>query len=137
MNSWQEVVFISLKAYPSEVLKEVPEHVHTKNYDGHPLKKIFELRVGGSISVTFPPVQLFGQVVKDMVLLPNALFDCLNRLKEEHTQKQRKKYQLRSTKCTIPFLEISQMDYDPGSKHSTGSNISRDEFRPFLKMQKF
>lgn len=100
--------------------------------DGHPLKEIFELGVGSSIAVQFPPALHFGQVVEDMSLVPKALFYGLNRMMEG-SKKQRKKYQLLSIKCSIPFLDISLMDYDPGFEHSSGTNIVRDEVRIFFE----
>ena len=51
--------------------------------DGHPLKEIFELGVGSSITVQFPPALHFGQVVEDMTLVPKALFYGLNRMMED------------------------------------------------------
>ena len=102
------------------------------DHDGHPLKEIFELRVGSSITVQFPPALHFGQVVEDMTLLPKALFDGLSRMMED-SNKQRKKYQLLSIKCSIPFLDIALMDYDPGFEHSSGTNIVRDESRIFFE----
>jgi hypothetical protein len=102
------------------------------NNDGHPLKKIFELRVGSSVTVQFPPALHFGQVIKDMTLLPKALFDGLNQMMED-CKKQRKKYQLLSIICVIPFLDISLVNYDPCFEHSSGTNILKDEFCIFFE----
>ncbi len=105
-------------------------------YDRHPLKEMFELKVGSSVTVQFPPALHFGQVIKDMTLLPKALFDGLNQMMEDR-KKQRKKGQLLSIKCVIPFLDISLMDYDPDFERSSGTNIQRDECCILLNLQKF
>ena len=99
---------------------------------------LFELKLG-TVTAKFPPKLLFGEVIEDVVLLPKALADGLNRLKEGH-KKSAKKYQLMAIKCIIPFLDISLMVNDPDAEHSihaystpTKRSILRDEFRICLE----
>ncbi|KAL3827066.1 hypothetical protein ACHAXA_007573 [Cyclostephanos tholiformis] len=95
---------------------------------GHPTKEIFEMRVGSSIKVKFPPPLHFGQIIEDMTLLPKALFDGLNRMKVD-SKKRKRSYQLMSIKCNIPLLDVSLTDFDPGTYRSAGTSILREEFR--------
>ncbi len=52
------------------------------DHEGHPFKEIFVLNLNGRASANFPPVLHFGQVVEDVLLLPKALFEGLNRMKK-------------------------------------------------------
>jgi hypothetical protein len=45
--------------------------------------------VGSSVTVQFPPALHFGQDIKDMTLLPKALFDGLNQMMKTTKSKGR------------------------------------------------
>lgn len=109
------------------------------DHQGHPLKEIFELNFAGRTTAKFPPALHFGEVVDDVVLLPKALFDGLNRMKEDY-KKQKPQYQLMSIKCSFSLLDVSLMGDDPNSEVTimvpgdssvtpSQPSILRDEFR--------
>ena len=111
------------------------------DHDGHPLKEIFELKLGSCTTMKFPPVLHFGGVIDDFLLTPRALDIGLGSLKNSQ-HKRMKRYQMMSIKCIIPFLDVALMNPSPDAKHHsligsysppTSQSFLRDELRLCLE----